>query len=132
MLFVWRIWDFPLLLGLSVSVCLPTISTSSNLSAALDGNVSEFIALQDLAAIFFNYKETHSLILMNVCDAHYRITMLDVGAYGHQSDGGIFQESVFWTKIVDWNSGHSTTRRPARDHCHQSTCLCGGCCLSTP
>ena len=50
--------------------------------------------------MFYNYKLFYSIVLQGVADANYRFIFIDVGAYGKQSDGGVYDASPL-KKFVD-------------------------------
>jgi hypothetical protein len=46
-------------------------------------------------SIFHNYKQRESIVLMAVVDADYKFIVIDVGQPGSQSDGGVWESSIF-------------------------------------
>ncbi|GFX72925.1 DDE Tnp4 domain-containing protein [Trichonephila clavipes] len=44
---------------------------------------------------FPNYKGTFTIILLAYVDANYKFVLADIGAEGHNSDGGVFKNSIF-------------------------------------
>ncbi|KAK5643399.1 hypothetical protein RI129_007244 [Pyrocoelia pectoralis] len=73
-----RLWNYPNCLG------------------AIDGKHVTIECSQ-----FYNYKKTFSCVLMATCDAHYKFTMVDIGAMGVQSDGGIFAASEIGQRLMN-------------------------------
>lgn len=64
-----------------------------NVIGAVDGKHVRLQCPQNSGSHYFNYKKYFSIVLQAVAGPHYEFLFVDVGAYGKESDGGIFQRS---------------------------------------
>lgn len=71
----------------------------SHCLGALDGKHIYIQAPANSGSLFYNYKRSFSVVLLASCDSKYKFTFVDIGAYGSQSDGGIFKNSIFGERL---------------------------------
>jgi len=64
-----------------------------NYVGSIDGKHIRLKCPSNSGSMYYNYKHYYSIVLQGVVDARYRFIAIDVGAYGKQSDGGIFRHS---------------------------------------
>ena len=86
---------------LSVSMQYEKMWIFPNCIGAIDGKRVVIQAPKCAGSSHFNYKGTHSIALLAMCDAHYRFIMIDVGYAGRHSDGGVLSNSNFGRALQD-------------------------------
>ncbi|KAK5647298.1 hypothetical protein RI129_002190 [Pyrocoelia pectoralis] len=72
-----------------------------NCIGAIDGKHVVIQAPPKAGSEFYNYKNNHSIILLAVCDAKYKFAIVDIGAKGRQSDGGVLRNSEFGKNLFN-------------------------------
>lgn len=70
-----------------------------NCLGSIDGKDIRVKCPSKPGSMFYNYKNFFSIVLMAVVDAIYRFLMIDVGAYGKDSDGAVFSNSPIYQNI---------------------------------
>lgn len=61
-----------------------------NCIGAIDGKYINIHCPPNSGSLFYDHKGKFSIVLLAACDDDYRFTYVDVGAYGSQSDGGMY------------------------------------------
>lgn len=70
-----------------------------NCIETLDGKHVAIQAPPNSRLLFFNYKKTFLIILLVLVDAPCNFIVVDIGTYGKNSDGRIFTNSNFGTRL---------------------------------
>lgn len=68
---------------------------------AIDGKHVIIKAPPESGSLYYNYKESNSIVLMAVVDRKYCFSYIDVGCNGRVSDGGVFRNCSLYQALED-------------------------------
>ena len=80
-------WNFPHCLG------------------AIDGKHIQIKCPNEAGSYFYNYKGTHSIVLMAIVDSNYEFLYVDVGCNGRVSDGGVWEKCSLNVLLEEGRAG---------------------------
>lgn len=86
-----------------------------NCIGALDGKHVVMCKPPNSGSMFYNYKGAHSIVLMALADANYKIIYMDVGCKGRISDGGVFNQCTL-AAALEQNTLHIPPARPLTEN----------------
>jgi len=69
---------------------------------AIDGKHVIIKAPPESGSLYYNYKESNSIVLMAVVDHKYCFSYIDVGCNGRVSDGGVFRNCSLYQALEDY------------------------------
>lgn len=70
-----------------------------NCIGSIDGKHVQIKRPNKNGSMYFNYLQTYSIVLLAVADHNCKFTCIDVGGYGKNSDGDIFEASSMGKRI---------------------------------
>jgi len=76
-----------------------------NACGSIDGKHVRVKAPPGSGSLYYNYKSFFSIVLLAIADADFKFTAVDIGAYGSESDGGIFSRSAMGMKLIEKKLG---------------------------
>jgi len=74
-----------------------------NCVGSIEGKHIRLKCPSNSGSMYYNYKHYYSIVLQGLADVRYRFITIDVGAYGKQSDGGIFCHSSLYQLLSSNN-----------------------------
>lgn len=77
----------------------------ANCIGAVDGKHIFIKATSKSVSYYFNYKKFFSIVLLACCNHKYELTCVDVGAFGGESDGGIWSRSEMGKRVENGTMG---------------------------
>ena len=81
--------------------CSRSFSRTLSSRRSVDGKHIYIQAPANSGSLNHNYKKRYSIVLLAACNHRYEFIICDVGAYGGESDGGVFARSEFGRKLEE-------------------------------
>lgn len=79
------------------AVKIPELYRSTRWQAYFDTSARMSYTLAE----FYNYKGTHSIVLMAIVDGNYNFIYVSIGCQGRISDEGVFRDTEFSKRLED-------------------------------